>query len=73
MLESDARSERSKGRVGKGRLYLTLHCHHMNDFCIKMGSNDSHFNVSLIVRGNVTSLFRKSLLFFKEKGEPKQN
>ena len=27
-------------------IYLTLHCHHQNDFCIKMGSNESHFNVS---------------------------
>ena len=31
-------------------IYLSLHCHHQNDFCIKMGSNESHFNVSLIVR-----------------------
>ena len=37
-----------------GRLYLTLHCHHQNDFCIKMGSNESHSDVSLIVRGIVT-------------------
>ena len=27
-------------------IYLTLHYHHQNDFCIKMGSNESHFNVS---------------------------
>ena len=31
-------------------LYLSLHYHHQNDSCIKMGSDDSHFNVSLIVR-----------------------
>ena len=35
-------------------IYLSLHCHHQNDFCIKMGSDDSHFNVSLIVRDEVT-------------------
>ena len=29
---------------------LSLHCHHQNDSCIKMGSDESHFNVSLIVR-----------------------
>ena len=23
-----------------------LHCHCQNDFCIKMGSDESHFNVS---------------------------
>ena len=33
---------------------LPLHCHHQNDFCIKMGSDESHFNVSLIVRDRVT-------------------
>ena len=30
-----------------------LHCHHQNDSCIKMGSDESHFNVSLIVRDKV--------------------
>ena len=28
-------------------VYLSLHCHHQNDFCIKMGSDESHFNVSV--------------------------
>ena len=27
-------------------VHLSLHCHHQNDFCIKMGSDESHFNVS---------------------------
>ena len=27
---------------------------HQNDSCIKMGSDESHFNVSLIVRDKVT-------------------
>ena len=27
-------------------IYLSLHCHHQSDFCIKMGSDESHFNVS---------------------------
>ena len=35
-------------------IYLSLHCHHQNDSCIKMGSDESHFNVSLIVRDIVT-------------------
>ena len=35
-------------------IYLSLHCHHQNDPCIKMGSDESHFNVSLIVRVKVT-------------------
>ena len=31
---------------GGGIIYLSLHCHHQNDFCIKVGSDGSHFNVS---------------------------
>ena len=34
-------------------LYLTLHCHHHNDSCILMGSDESRFNVSLSGRGKV--------------------
>ena len=33
------------GGVG-GIIYLSLHCHDQNDFCIKMGSDESHFSVS---------------------------
>ena len=51
--------------------YLSLHCHHQNDFCIKMGSDDSHFNVSLIVRDKVTRECPQTTTF-EEKGEPKQ-
>ena len=33
--------------VGGGEImYLSLHCHHQNDLCIRMGSHESHFNVS---------------------------
>ena len=28
-------------------IYISLHCHHQNDSCIKMGSDESHFNVSV--------------------------
>ena len=35
-------------------IYLSLHCHHQNNSCIKMGSDESHFNVSLIIRDKVT-------------------
>ena len=35
-------------------IYLSLHYHHPNDSCIKMGIDESHFNVSLIVRDKVT-------------------
>ena len=52
-------------------IYLSLHCHHRNDFCIKVGSDESHFNVSLIVRDKVTSQCPQTTTF-EEKGEPKQ-
>ena len=41
------------GGGGSGRRYLTLHCHHQNDSCIKNSSDESHLNVSLIVRDKV--------------------
>ena len=35
-------------------IYLSLHCRHQNDSCIKVGSDESRFNVSLIVRDKAT-------------------
>ena len=35
-------------------VHLSLHCQNQNDSCIKMGSDPSHFNVSLTVRDKVT-------------------
>ena len=51
-------------------IYLSLHCHHQNDSCILMGSDESHFNVSLIVRDKVTRQCPHTT--FEEKGEPKR-
>ena len=59
---------------GKGviiHLSLSLHCHHQNDSCIKMGSDESHFNVSLIVRDKVTRQCPQTTTF-EEKGEPRR-
>ena len=52
-------------------IYLLLHCHHQNDFCIKMGSDESHFNVSLIERDKVARQCPQTTTF-EVKGEPKQ-
>ena len=30
---------------GGDYIYLSLHCHHQNDSCVKVGSDESHFNV----------------------------
>ena len=46
-------------------IYLSLHCHHQNDSCIKMGSDESHFNVSLIVKNKVTRQCQQTTTFFK--------
>ena len=52
-------------------IYLSLHCHRQNDFCIKVGSDESHFNVSLLVRDKVTRQCPQTTTF-EEKGEPKR-
>ena len=47
---------RRGGGSGGGResIYLSLHCYHQNDSCIKIGSEESRFHVSSIVRDKVT-------------------
>ena len=52
-------------------IYLLLCCHHQNDSCIKMGSDESHFNVSLTVRDKVTRQCPQTTIF-EEKGETKR-
>ena len=47
--------EKGVWRLGEREIiYLLVHCHHQNDSCIKMGNDESHFNVSLIMRDKVT-------------------
>ena len=57
-------------RLGGGGDYLSLHCHHQNDFCIKVGSKEGHFNVSLIARDKVTRQCPQTTTS-EEKGELK--
>ena len=49
-------------------IYLSLHCHHQNDYCVKMGSDESHFNVSVGSHRTVSTNHNLS----EEKGEPKR-
>ena len=44
---------------------------HQNDSCIKMGSDVSHFNISLIVRDKVTRQCPQTTTF-EEKGQSKR-
>ena len=46
-------------------IYLSLRCHHQNDSCIKMGSDESHLNVS--VRDKVTRQCPQTTTFLKRK------
>ena len=48
-------------------IYLSLHCHNQNDFCIKVGTDERHF---IIVRDIVTRQGPQTT-HFEEKGEPK--
>ena len=58
---------RGYGGGGRGRVYIYIPIATLlpplRMTCIKMGSDESHFNVSLIVRDKVTT---------DEKGEPKR-
>ena len=62
--------DREKGVLGGGGggiIYLSLHCHHQNDSCIKMGSDENHFNFSLIMREKVTRHCPQTTTFMKRK------
>ena len=59
------------GRGGRF-MYLSLYCHHQNDSCIKMGSDESHFNVSVGSDGQSHKTVSTNHNLSEEKGEPKQ-
>ena len=60
-------------RWGKREIiYLSLHCHHQNDSCIKMGRNQSHFNVSVGSDGQSRKTVSTNHNLSEEKGEPKR-
>ena len=54
-------------------IYLSLHYHHLNDSCIKIGSDESHFNVSVGSDGQSHKTVSTNHKLFEEKGEPKRN
>ena len=54
-------------------IYLSLHCHHQNDSCIKMGTDESHFNVSEGSDGQSHKTVSTNHNLFEEKGEPKRH
>ena len=48
-------------------IYLSLHCHHQSDSCVEMGSDETHFNVSIIVRDKVTRQCPQTTTFLKRR------
>ena len=58
------------GEKGGEWVMEVLHCHYQNGSCIKVGSDESHFNVSLIVRDKVTRPYPQTTIL-EVKAEPK--
>ena len=59
--------------VGGGEIiYLSLHCHHQNNSYIKMGSDESHFNVSVGSDGQSHKTVFTNHNLSEEKGKPKR-
>ena len=59
------------GGGGRGRVYTYRYTVTTRMTCIKIGSDESNFNVSLIVRDKVTRQCPQTTIF-EEKGEPKR-
>ena len=53
-------------------IYLSLHCHHQNDSCIKVGSDESRFNVSVGSDGQSHKTVSTNHNLSEETGEPKR-
>ena len=75
LIRDGEKGGRGYGGGGRGRLYslaTDLHCHHQNDSCIKIGSDESHFNVSGGSDGQSHKTVSTNHNLFEEKGEPKR-
>ena len=53
-------------------IYLSLHYHHQNVSCIKMGSDESHFKVSVGSDGRSHKTVSTNHNLFEDRGEPKR-
>ena len=60
-------------RWGKREIiYLSLHCHLLNESCVNMDSDDSRFNVSARSDGQSHKTVSTDHKPSEEKGEPKR-
>ena len=51
----------------RGIIYLSLLCQYQNELCIKMGSDESHFNVSVGSDGQSHKTGPQTTTFLKRK------
>ena len=64
LIRDGEKGEKEVWRWGEREIvYLSLHCHHQNDSCIKMGSDENHFNVSVGSEGQSQDCVHKPQLF----------
>ena len=63
---------RGYGGGGRGRLYTYRYTVTTSITCIKMGSDESHFNVSVGSDGQSHKTVSANHNLFEEKGEPKR-
>ena len=60
-------------RLGKREIiYISLHCHHQDDSYIKMGSDESHFNVSVGSDGQSHKTVSTNHNLSEQIGQPKR-
>ena len=57
---------------GRGRLSFYCYSDHLNDSCIKMGSDESHFNASVGSDGQRHRTVSTNHNLFEEKGQPER-
>ena len=73
LIRDGEKGGRGYGGGGAGEItYSSLHCHHQNDSCIKIGSDESHFNVSVGSDGQSHRTVSTNHNLFEEKGGPKR-
>ena len=64
LIRDGEKGEKGVWRWGKREvIYLSLHCHHQNDSCIKMGSDESHFRMIPALR----CAAMKAILMFQQE------
>ena len=73
LIRDGEKGRRGYGGGGRGQIiYLSLHCHHQNDSYVKMGSDESHFNVSAGSDRQSHKTVSTDHNLFEEKGIPRR-